>query len=145
MKHRKLRIAWSVAWGIAAVLLVVLWVRSYSGVDGFLVPRTNSCGLRLASFHGRIGGEPDDTATEWRWLSETVNLDGFDWVKWDRATPRWILKNDGTISVPHWFPISIAGILSAAQWLPRRFTVRTLLIATTLVAVGLGLIVWLSR
>ncbi len=28
MKHRKLRIAWSVAWGIVAVLLVVLWVRS---------------------------------------------------------------------------------------------------------------------
>ena len=29
MKHRKLRIAWSVVWGIAAVLLIVLWVRSY--------------------------------------------------------------------------------------------------------------------
>ena len=29
MKHRKLRIAWSVAWGVVAVLLVSLWVRSY--------------------------------------------------------------------------------------------------------------------
>ena len=29
MKHRKLRIAWSVAWGIVTVLLCVLWVRSY--------------------------------------------------------------------------------------------------------------------
>ena len=29
MKHRKLRIAWSVAWGIAAVMLIALWVRSY--------------------------------------------------------------------------------------------------------------------
>jgi hypothetical protein len=29
MKYRKLRIAWSVAWGVVAVLLVVLWVRSY--------------------------------------------------------------------------------------------------------------------
>ena len=29
MKYRKLRIAWSVGWGIVAVLLVVLWVRSY--------------------------------------------------------------------------------------------------------------------
>ena len=26
---RKLRIAWSVAWGVVAVLLCVLWVRSY--------------------------------------------------------------------------------------------------------------------
>ncbi len=30
MKHRKLRIAWSVAWGIAAVLLIVLWAHSYA-------------------------------------------------------------------------------------------------------------------
>ena len=29
MKFRKLRIAWSVVWGVAAVLLIVLWVRSY--------------------------------------------------------------------------------------------------------------------
>jgi hypothetical protein len=33
MKYRKLRIAWSVAWGIVAVLLVVLWVRSYWRMD----------------------------------------------------------------------------------------------------------------
>jgi hypothetical protein len=33
MKHRKLRIAWSVAWGIAAVLLIVLWARTYQHVD----------------------------------------------------------------------------------------------------------------
>src|SRR5262245_41353475 len=30
MKFRKLRIAWSAAWGLVAVLLCVLWVRSYS-------------------------------------------------------------------------------------------------------------------
>jgi hypothetical protein len=29
MRFRKLRIAWAVACGIACVLLVVLWVRSY--------------------------------------------------------------------------------------------------------------------
>src|SRR4051794_36442298 len=29
MKFRKLRIAWSVAWGVACVLLILLWVRSY--------------------------------------------------------------------------------------------------------------------
>jgi hypothetical protein len=29
MKYRKLRIAWSVAWGIVAALFVVLWVLSY--------------------------------------------------------------------------------------------------------------------
>src|SRR5689334_13942796 len=29
MKFRKLRIAWSVVWGLAAVLLIALWARSY--------------------------------------------------------------------------------------------------------------------
>ena len=29
MRFRKLRIAWSVAWGVWRVLLIVLWVRSY--------------------------------------------------------------------------------------------------------------------
>src|SRR4029079_3358407 len=29
MRYRKLRIAWSVAWGVVAVLLIVLWVQSY--------------------------------------------------------------------------------------------------------------------
>src|SRR5215212_550767 len=29
MRFRKLRIAWSVFWGLSTVLLIVLWVRSY--------------------------------------------------------------------------------------------------------------------
>src|ERR1700712_4224431 len=33
MKYRKLRIAWSVGFGSVAVLLIVLWVRSYSWHD----------------------------------------------------------------------------------------------------------------
>src|SRR4051794_12072655 len=33
MKHRKLRIAWSVAWTMGTVLLLVLWVRSYRYFD----------------------------------------------------------------------------------------------------------------
>src|SRR5262245_56414702 len=39
MKYRKLRIAWSVAWGLLAVLVCVLWVRSYwhyDYVEGFI-------------------------------------------------------------------------------------------------------------
>ncbi len=33
MRFRKLRIAWSVVWGLAAVLLIALWVRSYDTDD----------------------------------------------------------------------------------------------------------------
>src|SRR5262245_65176378 len=38
MRFRKLRIAWSVGWGLVAVLLVVLWVRSYWRIDMYATP-----------------------------------------------------------------------------------------------------------
>ena len=38
MEHRKLRIAWSVAWSVAAMLLCALWVRSYWTVASIQVP-----------------------------------------------------------------------------------------------------------
>ena len=49
--------------------------------------------------------------------------------------------------VPYYFPFLLTSSLSLAPWvryLPGRFSLRTLLIATTLVAVVLGLIVWLG-
>jgi hypothetical protein len=49
---------------------------------------------------------------------------------------------------PHWyFAITFAAIaaLPWLAWLPYRFSLRTLLIATTLVAVVLGVAVWVSR
>src|SRR5262249_38692004 len=33
MRYRKLRFAWSVFWGLATVLLIALWVRSYTWMD----------------------------------------------------------------------------------------------------------------
>src|SRR3954464_13617438 len=33
MRFRKLRLAWSVFWGIACVLLIALWIRSYWHID----------------------------------------------------------------------------------------------------------------
>jgi len=85
MRFRKLGIAWSVAWGLATVLLCVLWVRDY--LDTRLVA-----------------------------------------------------------SLPFAFPLLAAVGLAIAPWAtgPTRFSLRTLLIATTLVAVVLGLIVWLG-
>jgi len=50
------------------------------------------------------------------------------------------------IHVPHWFPVVVSVTLATAPWIIQwqwRFSLRTLLIAITLVAIGLGLIVWL--
>jgi hypothetical protein len=49
--------------------------------------------------------------------------------------------------VPYWIPALVLGALSAAPWIrwSSRFSLRTLLIATTLVAAALGLVVYAAR
>jgi hypothetical protein len=51
----------------------------------------------------------------------------------------------GVLLLPYWFlvPSCVVGI--AVPWFSHRFTTRTLLLAITAVAVGLGVIVWLCR
>jgi hypothetical protein len=46
------------------------------------------------------------------------------------------------LRIPHWFPVAITAALAAGAWpyWTTRFSLRTLLIATTLVAVVLGLV-----
>lgn len=46
-------------------------------------------------------------------------------------------------AVPHWLLLLLAATISAMPWIKWRFSLRTLLIATTLVAVGLGIVVML--
>jgi hypothetical protein len=84
MNYRKLRIAWSVLCGLAAVLLCVLWARDYLDT-------------RLLA------------------------------------------------SLPYACPTLLLLAFAAAPWTSGRsqFSLRTLLLALTLVAVVLGVIVWL--
>jgi hypothetical protein len=142
MKHRKLRIAWSVAWGIACVLLIALWVRSKSVCDQLWLRYRQSPDsvLHIVSESGRIVfehhpvpdmylGDPDDSGRRPSGL-------GFQVLRWGSQTD---------VFIPDWFLILILGAIAAIPCLrlSLRFSLRTLLIVTTLVAVGLGLIVWL--
>jgi hypothetical protein len=116
MKYRKLPIAWTVAWWILAVLLVVLWVRSYS------LSYKSQEGQRFISLNG--------------WLAIMDNSEYASAGDTDNGIP-----------IPYWLltlPIIVIAINSLRPWRDglRRFSLRTLLIATTLVAVMLGLIVY---
>src|SRR6185369_8713105 len=52
MRYRKLRIAWSTLWGLVAVLLCILWVRSYWRVD--IVERRGNLNYSVGSAWGRM-------------------------------------------------------------------------------------------
>jgi hypothetical protein len=154
MRFRKLRIAWSVWWGVASMLLCVLWVRSYWRWEsvqwgwGTPVHQSVNCFSQngIVKFaYTDIRGTPEMQLTKWgvraypvegAILISTIRHQflGFGYFD-DRPT----------YFVPYWFLASLAGILSILPWAAYRFSLRTLLIATTLVAVALGLIVWAGR
>jgi hypothetical protein len=56
--------------------------------------------------------------------------------------------NGRRLDIPYWFIVLLNAAIAAAPWLPwwsKRFSLRTLLIATTLIAVALWLIVWVVK
>src|SRR5262245_41811296 len=106
MRFRKLRIAWSVVWGVVAVLLVVLWVRSYFGCD--LIQRVDLIGE--TRHHVKEIGTNDGTlyysemdlplpeTKGWRLMLSTPYVHEtkhFDWYEyeWGRGIvlPLWII------------------------------------------------------
>jgi hypothetical protein len=135
MKFRKLRIAWSVFCGIACVLLIVLWVRSYWRAE--LVARLNDrWALTLGSNHGIIYFVYSELArpprvSRWGYARiEVVAPDKF----WE-----WkVFPTEATGQLPHLVLVGLCIIGAVAPWWPKRFSLRTLLIATTMVAMALG-------
>ena len=140
---RYLRIAWSVAWGIIAMLLCVLWVRSYSYGDGVCCVDNASQRTVAGSNSGCIylyflDESSNGTAPTSGWVYFSASLSshftGFRWTS---------LAGYRGIDVPFWFVVKVASSTAVLPWIPfLRFSLRTLLIATTLVAVVLGLTVW---
>jgi hypothetical protein len=111
--RRNLRIAWSVAWGLAAVLMIV-WIR----IGDYWHTHT---AIRYREPLGYLK-EPNSNIFGWH--------------------------DDGLIIIPsNLLPIIIALACCFYPWVywSKRFSLRTLLIATTLVAVVLGLVVWAAR
>jgi hypothetical protein len=155
MKYRKLRIAWSVAWGVAAVLLCLLWVRSYwrlDRMDTFLTMFNPHRSLSAISAHGflMIGVEPDQYGSQdvRPAFFSTGSVDQIHAGTIDRS---WLgfklVTGNMTFGVQFslWFAVLTASICALAPWLRCRFSLRTLLIAITLVAVALGAIIWAAK
>jgi hypothetical protein len=169
MRFRKLRIAWSVGCGIACVLLIVLWVRSYyyHKEEASYVFRGKYL-LALESLRGELGlmvwGPPAVIyGTSWSYASRPVDDSEFlsFWEKMRTRVERpkhvnlvaWgfrLSSSPGNLRllVPHWSLVLLAAMFVVVPWLPwwsKRFSLRTMLIATTLVALVLGAIVWAIR
>jgi hypothetical protein len=144
---RYLRIAFSATCLIVCVLLVALWVRSYWWLDFVRIPLTVSRGVCGSSFNGQLSiGMLNESSNPRAWSDYCLPFEKFDPKAVRHLSGRFSLENP-LIWFPHWFlvALTIPGTLLARPWTIRRFSLRTLLIAMTLVAVVLGLIVWAAR
>jgi hypothetical protein len=146
MKHRNFRIAWSAAWGAMAVLLLIFWVRSYWQCEQLLIQiKTTTC-LDVGDIPGQLHIRYSDCTLvpTCCWRYNATETDAF-WKYIGQAPPwnEFRVIEDG-FYVPFWFPLGSSVLFAMLPSLRWRYSLRTLLIATTLVAVGLGLIVWLA-
>jgi hypothetical protein len=159
---RYLRIAFSAVCGIACVLLVVWWLRGYWYQDYVSGRVSNSRSIHITSWHGWVSFH---SIWDTKFLKEPSQLSAWDFtshfIKPDpifgkSALPRpgWVwhernIANRQTsfnMVVPCWSPVLFVAAFAALPWLGsfRRFSLKTLLIATTVLAVVLGFSVWAS-
>ena len=147
MNPRNLRIAWSVAWGVVSVTLCVLWVRSYWRLQ-ILELRTGSQAVQISSVNGHLAIAHLRHATIGSFYLSVPAGDSADFRK--KGALGFAYQNDGFVTAliaPHWLPALLAAAFAVVAWCSRswRFSIRTLFIATTLVAAVLGIVVWMSR
>jgi hypothetical protein len=156
MRFRKLRITFSATCLIACMLLIVLWVRSYWVFNTVQYLAAGSQGYGIVSDRGRLTIDKFDLPqnrvnryyNDSRWFVRHESTGEWppasNWRIVDQASPYRATK----VTVPYWFPLLLAAAISAIALRiprPRRFSLRTLLIATMLVALLLGAIAYAVR
>ena len=110
MKYRKLQISWSVAWGLAGILLFALWVRSYCWAESI---DSSFCGRHVLtqSYHG--------LATILTTKSDFVPVKHYRWQEFDSAHVllRFRLESpNSTYIFPYCAGTAIVVFLAAAPW-----------------------------
>jgi hypothetical protein len=160
--YRRLRITLSAMCLVVCTLLIALWVRSYYWRDS-IYGRVNSKLIHAISMEGQIelsrfakqnhpmglytGQVRHSRLEQWKRLQiqmfpappEPTTIVGFGLR---RTIPQGI-----SIYAPYWFLVLLSAAFATAPWVrwPKRFSLRTLLIVTTLIAVLLGLAVYAPK
>jgi hypothetical protein len=146
MRLRKLRIVWSALWGVVIVLLIALWARSYSGRSSYEILVTPAHRYYIHSLRGTVAIEKLQrifVGIELSRLREDNDLSYLTTTTGIRISS----SNDEVyaMSISYWLLTLAATVVATFPWLPWRFSLRTLLVATTLIAALLGSIVYLCQ
>jgi hypothetical protein len=162
---RGLRIAVSALFLLACVLISVLWARSYFYSYVF-EKKTSSRVLQLHSRKGslvfwqqNLGRNPRIPASvQADLLAELSNnrtfvsnpiseLDRFPEANGVSGFGHYERGGTTIVFAPYWFPVLLTATCAAVPWIPwsRSFSLRSLLVAMTLVALLLGAVTYAVR
>jgi hypothetical protein len=162
MRFRYLRFAFSAVCGVVCLLLIVLWIDSYWSLR-YIDARYYRLQVMAATLRGIVGFDVDMNQTSsgpgtgpkvyWRFDTFPASKRNFGLVT-DKLRVisflgfRWVSANNYyEADLPFWLLTFTTAAISVTPWLrwSKHFSLRTLLIATTLVAVVLGLICYAVR
>lgn len=137
-------------------LLICLWVRSTRFREEVTLFTSSTHFHRVGSVQGKVYDQRlplaqpiPDMPYFGGYLSQVVNKDY--WANKYQGTWGFGARQAGALReriVPYWFLVLLLGLLAASPWLdllPRRFSLKTLLIVTAVASALMGLLVWLTR
>ena len=140
---RPLSIAWTAGWGCIAVLSLGLWTRSYIACE-------EVSGRFASTWTYAISSDDGNLWMDWSPVAATPN----DWSYEVRIPSHYFRRMQQSppirpmsVRIAYWFVVLTTTVLAVVLWLKRvswNFAVRNLLIATTLLAILLGLFDYLK-
>jgi hypothetical protein len=149
---RFLRIAVSAVFLTLCLVFVVLWVRCYWLIDTLWGPATNNGQIAIVSIQGQLFLGNNYAGRYPSWSRQSGILYSKWRSIWTVLFPRRDVfgfalvadSNNLGITIPYWLAVlstATVGCLPWARW-SKRFSLRTLLMATTIFAVVLGMAVY---
>lgn len=154
LQHRKLRIAWTAFFAALTIALAAMWVGSISHHIAIMFPVSDKhCIVAYPIRNALVVCDEGDWRRHPNWHTG---------IKISSLPSWWILAENQVIQhgpfaeyhalegtaygVSFWLLIATSSCLALLSWIIQlRFSLRTLLIATTIVAVGLGLLLCAAK
>jgi hypothetical protein len=145
-----LRIAFSALCGIVCLLLIALWVRSYWWMDGINGPARGTQMLICQSIRGKpcvMLTPRSNPAQGQRWIFANDPLEKLKPPTFIKEMGKtnlavglgWSISSNGfSVVLPHWVFAILAVLPAVVPWIwPERYSLLTLLIGMTIVALAL--------
>jgi|1186.fasta_scaffold75283_2 hypothetical protein len=146
---RKFRIAFSAFSAVACILLMLWWARSFTWYDDWLVKFCNSEWTNGSSADGRmiiwfehahIGHWFELNISPLAGHRPAGKYERLPWFRFFRSSS----GNSYSLCFAHCLLAIIMVGTALVPWCPRRFSVRGLLVTTTVVALVIGLTIWID-